>query len=58
MTKKTQLEQDELRRRLAHAIELDQLMHQAMPPGGNANIERAQVLVGDQIRELKKELGE
>jgi len=47
----------ELEHELARLQEVDRAIHESMPVGGNANHERAQQLVGDRIREVKKELG-
>lgn len=38
--------------------ELDRDIHTAMPPGGNAYLERVQVRLGDLIRLRTKELGQ
>lgn len=53
----TKREKGELQLELGKLQEWDKLVHQAMPPAGNANLEQLQVLIADNIRAVKKELG-
>jgi 50S ribosomal subunit-associated GTPase HflX len=46
----------ELEHELARLQQVDEAIHRSMPVGGNANHEVAQQLIGDRIREIKKEL--
>lgn len=52
----TKREKGELQLELAKLQEWDKLVHQSMPPAGNANLEQLQVLINDNIRAVKKEL--